>query len=331
MVQKTDRSGFIENDVFHEIRTFCRDALEWMARKRMQIAEKKRRIKRVEAPSASANTRAKVQQQIEKLESVEKSVIEKAFTSYDNAREEEVKTLRAEVQLYRTLSTAGITAATFSHESTGNPIKVLDQAIKAIERRAKSQMGEKFESLSKPITMIYEAIDTLTALSRVTLEMLSNEKRRIGKVEIHSVIRNILDTFEPFLRSRDISVSLDFALGSPFLQASEAAIESVITNFVNNSVVAIENAGPEKRTILIKTEIQEDMLILSVNDNGTGIEGIALRDIWLPGQTTSPNGTGLGLAIVKDTISDLGGRVAAKKNGVLGGAEFIIELPIIGI
>jgi signal transduction histidine kinase len=327
--QKTDRSGFIENDVFHEIKAFCQDALEWMARMRIEVAERKRRARRKEAATQSDHTKEGVRGQIKRLKGPTKAKMEKAFLSYDKAREEEVKALRDEVQLYRTLSTAGITAATFSHESTGNPIKVLEQATQAIERRAKQHMGDKVGSLFKPIDLIKQAIRTLAALSQVTLQLLSNQKRRAAKVEVHKVIDNIITTLEPFFQARGTRVSTSFAPGSPYLNASEAAIESVITNLFNNSIVALENAGPT-RTIEVATEVVEDTVIIRINDNGTGIEGITLKDIWLPGQSTSPNGTGLGLAIVRDTVADLGGSARANRNGPLGGAEFIIELPIIG-
>jgi nitrogen-specific signal transduction histidine kinase len=330
LVQKTDRSGFIENDTFHQIKAFCHDALEWMAKTRLAVAEKKRRSRRHETASKSDVTKENVREQIQKLKGPTKAKVEKAFSSYDKAREDEIKSLRMEVQLYRTLSTAGITTATFSHESVGNPLKVLEQATRAIERRSKVHLGDNFDLITKPIAMIKQAVKSLAVLSKVTLQLLSNEKRRRSKVEIHGVIENIINTLEPFLTARDISVSTEFGAGNPFLNASEAAIESVITNLFNNSVVAIENAGPATRSIHIATEVLEDLAIIRVNDNGSGIKGIALKDIWLPGQTTSPNGTGLGLVIVKDTVSDLGGSVRANKNGPLGGAEFIIELPIIG-
>ena len=52
--------------------------------------------------------------------------------------------------------------------------------------------------------------------------------------------------------------------------------------------------------------------------------------VWLPGVTTRPNGTGLGLTIVRDAVLDLGGSVDAVEQGELGGAEILIELPILG-
>lgn len=330
--QKTDRSGFIEDDVFHEIKIFCQDALEWMAKKRLEIAEKKRAKDREQTASESTNSKEKVKEQINKLRTNDRIELVKAFESYDKAVQSQVNTLKAEVQLYRTLSTAGITAATFSHESNGNPIKVIKLNIDAIERRSKKILGGKFEEsqLSKPLGLIRRAINSLAVLGTATLKLLSNEKRRIARVEVHDIIKNILETFTPFLNGRDIKLKTELSKGAPYLRGSEAAIESIFTNLLNNSLVAIENANPSERMMLITTEIQEDVLIMTVSDNGTGIEGIALKDIWLPGQTTNPNGTGLGLTIVRDAVMDLGGSVRANRHGVLGGADLIVELPIIG-
>ena len=42
LVQKTDRSGFIEDESFIELRLFAQDAMEWMANRRMEEAEKRR-------------------------------------------------------------------------------------------------------------------------------------------------------------------------------------------------------------------------------------------------------------------------------------------------
>ena len=65
-------------------------------------------------------------------------------------------------------------------------------------------------------------------------------------------------------------------------------------------------------------------------DNGPGISGLTVDEIWIPGETTKKHGTGLGLTIVKDTVSELGGEVEAFAEGELGGAEIRIRVPILG-
>ncbi len=329
--QKTDRSGFIENDSFHEIRNFCQDSLEWMAQRRLNIAEQRRQKERQRVANELNNSKEDLQKSINKLAPEKKAELQSLFSKYDKDRQQEIKSLRLEVQLYRTLSTAGITAATFSHESRGNPLKVISQSIKAIERRAKQKFSSHYDEIfSKPVQSIIRAINSLAVLGNATLKLLAHEKRRITRVNIHDIIRNVLETFAPFLTGRDINVQTELETGNPYLRASEAAIESILTNLINNSVTALENTNVEDQRILIKTSIQEHFISLSVLDNGGGIKGIGLKDIWLPGQTTNPNGTGLGLTIVRDTVSDLGGNVRALNHGSLGGAELIVELPILG-
>jgi signal transduction histidine kinase len=331
LVQKTDRSGFIESDSFVELKRFASDALDWMARRRLQEAQKRRAKERQEAPRRSSEAKFRVTEAIRDTPAQKRPALQQAFDKYEVVRDKEVKTLRKEVQLYRTLSTAGITAATFAHESAGNPIKAIDQAAKSIERRVRNELGEKYtESLSKPIALILRSTDALKVLGSVTLSLLDHEKRRAGRVDIHQAIKTVLHLYEPFTLERGVNVTPRLANGNPYLRGSEAAIEAIVTNFLNNSLVWFERFHGKARLILIHTELTDGIVQLNFSDNGPGIEDIDIDDVWLPGETTRPNGTGLGLAIVHDTAQDLGGTVKAIAHGELGGATFIVELPILG-
>jgi len=68
--------------------------------------------------------------------------------------------------------------------------------------------------------------------------------------------------------------------------------------------------------------------VLSVRDNGTGIED--LETLFEPFYTTKKpgEGVGLGLAISSGIVSDLGGRLTAR-NPDTGGAVFEIRLPLL--
>ncbi len=333
LIQKTDRSGFIESDEFHELRRFATDMLDWMAIRRMELAEKRRAKARVIAPKKATKEKTSVEQAIKEMPKREQKKIKSAFTKYDNAKRKEVVNLRKEVQLYRTLSTAGITAATFAHESEGGPIKTISQSINTIGRRGKDSLSKKrYDSqFAKPIERIKESTKALKVLGTATLELLDYEKRRSGRVEIHEIINVITETFAPFLKIRNVKIRKELASGNPYLRGSKAAVESILTNLLNNAIVWLEDIPKKKRVVVIRTSIEEDTLILNVLDSGPGIKDISSKDIWLPGQTTRPNGTGLGLTIIRDAVVDLGGNVRVVEQGELGGAEFIIELPILGV
>ena len=331
LVQKTDRTGFIEDGHFNELRSFARDSMDWMANRRLDEAEQRRRRNRTIAPKRSSRAKLRMEDVIAATPREKREDIEKAFASYESSRDREVGLLQKEVQLYRTLSTAGITAATFAHESSANPFKIISQSIAAIDRRAKQHFGELYASIFKrPIDGIRRAVGSLTVLSTATLNLLDHEKRRIARVNLHDLVDDVLLTYRPFFNGRDVEVVKSLASGTPFLRGQRASVESIITNLLNNSVAAFEDAATKRRVVEISSRISDDRWSLSVSDSGPGITEIRKSDIWLPGRTTRKHGTGLGLTIVRDAVNDLGGEVEALENGPLGGAVITVHLPILG-
>ena len=329
--EKTDRSGFIENNAFRDLRSFARDTMDWMAKCRVKEAEHRRHRARTTAAKQSDIAQLEFMSKIADVPREMQDVIKDAFSLYESSRNREVNVLQKEVQLYRTLSTAGITAATFAHESIANPIKIVRHSVAAIERRAKKFSGELFSSHFKnPINSAKRALSSFTVLANVTLSLLDHEKRRNTRLELHNILDDVLDTFSPFFRGADVKVIKKLVQGSPFLRGQRAAVESIMTNLLNNSIAAFEDAGTQGRIIEISTQIVDNNWCLSISDSGPGIIGISKSDIWLPGQTTRKHGTGLGLTIVRDAVLDLGGSIEAVERGPHGGAVITVYLPIIG-
>lgn len=334
LVQKTDRSGFIESKALDELTRFARDAMDWLARQRLREAEMKRQKDRGSAKSKSDQTGKAVQAQIEAIPDPEqKKELQTAFLAHEKARQSENASLRKEVQLYRTLSTAGITAATFAHESMGSSLKSISILSNTLRSMARNDLPDSYDPrYTTPLDRINNAVLEVGVLSSATLGLVSEEKRRIGQVRLNDVIRTVADTFSPFLDGRKVHLTLDLSgPGEPYIRASEAALESIVTNLVNNSMAAFERAQIDRRELLIRTEVVDDVWSMHVEDNGPGIDDIDLEDIWLPGQTRRPGGTGLGLTIVRDTLEDLGGVAETIAHGALGGATFIIRIATLGV
>lgn len=328
--QKTDRSGFIEDEAFADLRLFAQDALEWMARSRLRAAESRRTRERKSTRTGSEAARVRLRDAVAKAPPQARDEMQAALASFDRAVSRETLALRREVELYRTLSTAGITAATFAHESSGTPLKVIEQSVRAIGRRGKQALGEQYATvLAAPVEQITRALRSLGVLATATLRLLDHQKRRFGRVDLHEVVVDVLETFEPFLDTRGVKVRTELDRSRPAVQGTISSVESILTNLITNSIAAFERRGSGGRDILIRTGIAGDLVSLKVLDSGPGIEGIAVADIWLPGQTTRENGTGLGLTIVRDAVGDLNGRVSAIAHGELGGAEIVIELPLL--
>lgn len=334
LVQKTDRSGFIESDAFHELARFASDSMEWMARQRQAAAERRRQLERETTKKiASSESQALAAQIAQVADEPTKQELASAFQRYDRARERENDALRKELQLYRTLSTAGITAATFAHESNGSPLKSIRILSNTLKKLLAKELPATYEArYAKPLQKIDDATNELGVLSTATLDLVREDKRRVGRVALNDVVRELAEVFKPFLSGRKIALELDLSTpGEPYLRGSEAAVESIITNLVNNSVAAFERSETVERRIAIRSRVLGNAWEMTVSDNGPGIVGIEIDDIWLPGQTLRPGGTGLGLTIVRDTTLDLGGSASAVAHGDLGGATFTVRLAILGV
>ena len=163
------------------------------------------------------------------------------------------------------------------------------------------------------------------------MHLLKRTKRRSSTVDVHAVIDGVIELFQPFLEEAKVDVKKVLTDGVPSVNGSIALLEAILVNLMTNAINAFnaKDAPCEQRQITICTALTTTHLELQFLDNGPGIKGLELDEIWLPGRTTTSGGTGLGLTIVKDSVTDLGGQVWAIANGELGGAEFMVNLPLV--
>ncbi|MFK0734692.1 MAG: ATP-binding protein [Gloeotrichia echinulata GP01] len=333
LLQKTDRLGFIENEAFLELKRFAIDVLEWMAKERLKITETQRERIKQQVPRDITEAKAKIEEVIEaEVPQESRPKVRGAIQQYEIVTERQTKVLREDLQLYRSLATAGTTAAVFAHES-GKPVTLIEKITKRIEKKGQEILGEKYqEYLGEPVAKLYEVSKSLLRFSNFPLHLLKREKRRAGVVDIHSVIESNIALFQSFFDDGGIEVIQQKVNGKPCIYGSDALLEAILTNLLTNAINAfnVEGSPIEGRKVIIRTEIEGSNLKIRVLDNALGIKNIKLDEIWLPGKTTREGGTGLGLTIVRDCVTDLGGIVKAIPRGELGGAEFIIELKLSG-
>jgi two-component system C4-dicarboxylate transport sensor histidine kinase DctB len=130
---------------------------------------------------------------------------------------------------------------------------------------------------------------------------------------------------EPQLRSRDVAVSREVPDEPVMILADRLRLEQVIINLLRNALDAAKGRREARIDLLIAAG--EDA-VLTVRDNGTGIED--LENLFEPFYTTKRpgDGVGLGLAISSGIVTDLGGRLSAR-NARAGGAVFEVRLPLL--
>ena len=156
-------------------------------------------------------------------------------------------------------------------------------------------------------------------------------------VDLHGVIRHIVDTQRYALDTRGVRVQLLLSEQPVFVQGDTGRLEQVMLNLVVNARQALEAMRGERALLeaplelIITTEPAADaFVVVKVMDNGAGISPSLLGRIWDPFFTTKEEGvgTGLGLSVVHSIVTEHGGVVDVHSE--LGrGTEFIVRLPMI--
>jgi len=337
--QKTDRLGFVDNESFRELIEFACDALDWMARERLRARETRKRSQRKEVEKKRTEAHAEATKVVEKLPRAVRGVVEQAIKRLEDAQSAEIEVLQDEAQLYHTLGTVGTTAAAFAHQ-TNKPLCLIQTESESLESLLGNPKQPSFPQLSLAcVQRIRRASKALLAFADVTLKLLEHEKRRRGRLEVHQSIEDTVGLLKPYFDLMHVIPRYEFEPQKLHIFGSRAAFEAVLTNLISNSLQAFSRgdrqgleSGKQResdgRLLVFRSRFVNERVRLIIMDNGPGMSNISLDDIWLPGRTTTERGTGLGLAIVKDVISDLGGSIEVVANGEIGGAQFIIELPV---
>ncbi len=215
--------------------------------------------------------------------------------------------------------------ANVSHElkTPVGAIKLLAEAVadasddpEAVERFAKRMLTES-DRLSRMVQQIIE-------LSRLQGD---EPLEAPAVVDVDDVIKRSVDITVMDASSRNISVVTGGTQGLTVFGNGEQ-VSAAVTNLVAN---AVAYSGDDS-TVLVSTKPHEDMVEISVVDQGIGIPRDELDRIFErfyrvdPARHRSTGGTGLGLSIVKHVAATHGGDVRVwSLEGQ--GSTFTLSLP----
>jgi len=166
-------------------------------------------------------------------------------------------------------------------------------------------------------------------------------------VQINRILTELLDTARPkppqfrlldivgtaehavmFARQQAITkrIQIEFEVKEalPPVEHDPAQINQVLLNLLLNAIQSMDKPGTI-RVVLQQTE--DDLVAITVNDEGRGIPPEQLTNIFRPFYTTKGHGTGLGLSLARRMVESHGGTIGVQST--LGqGTRFTIELPV---
>jgi signal transduction histidine kinase len=137
-------------------------------------------------------------------------------------------------------------------------------------------------------------------------------------LHVHELVREVLEASPP---PPGIVVSDD--TDSVTLTADRAQVGQILTNLVTNAYQAMHDSG----SLRLTAATDNGTAVITVEDDGEGIDPETAAKAFEPFFTTRADGTGLGLAIVRRLAEGHGGSVSMGA-GVAGGTVFTVRLPL---
>ncbi len=107
------------------------------------------------------------------------------------------------------------------------------------------------------------------------------------------------------------------------VSADEKQLSRALVNILKNAKQAVSEI--ENPHVNVSLSSSESAVIITIQDNGTGIPVEIRNHIFEPNFTTKTSGMGLGLAITKNIIEQFNGTLSFESNE--NGTAFFVQLP----
>ena len=202
-------------------------------------------------------------------------------------------------------------------------IRLLSDSIVQSENMDDSTMREFASDIGHEAERLQRTTEKLLDLSR-----LDDDVQVIDEpVDIKQTAVDALAVLRPLAAEKDVKIRCELEDGC-VVMANTDDMFHIVFNLMENAVKYNVPGG----SVLVKTSVEEDRVVLSVSDTGIGIPEEDRLNVFArfyrvdKARSRASGGSGLGLSIVHDAVLAHGGTIAVGQNKPQG-SIFIVSFP----
>jgi len=234
---------------------------------------------------------------------------QKKFRERTKRLEKAVEERSSELLEAERMATAGRVASMVGHDLR-SPLQSVKNAVYMIK--------QKPELTPQMLGLIDSAMDRSLKMLDELRQRTREEPLMVAPTDLRKLVEDTARE-TPHLPKVSIKVEAE-DVAKVFVDPLK--VRRVLENLINNAVESIRTEG----TVSITLRNVEDGLEVEVADNGRGIPGEEMVNLFKPFYTTKPGGMGLGLAFCKRTVAAHGGSIGVEsEKGV--GTKVTFKLP----
>jgi PAS domain S-box-containing protein len=235
----------------------------------------------------------------------------------------EHKRLESELRHAQKMEAIGKLVGGVAHDFNNQLMPILGYSeILRAHLKDSPELLEYISWINKAASHSAELVKRLMAFSRKD----SDEQ---GISDLNDVVCQLTEMLHQLI-GEDVVLEIEPADGPLYVRLSPGDIEQIVLNLTSNARDAIQRGGRIKLSIIRYETSSESEAMLTVQDNGCGMDRETLNQVFEPLFTTKGlgSGTGLGLASVYNLVKQAGGSVGV--DSALGsGSVFRISLPLV--
>jgi len=232
-------------------------------------------------------------------------------------QEEELAAALRRLEEQDRLVSLGLLSASVAHE-LNTPLAVLNGSIeKLIETTSDGHALERLERMQRVAQRLQRISESLVDFAKV-------RKQQMEPLAVRPLIDEAWGLVAIDEKSTTIEFSNQVREEDRVIGNSDRLVQ-VFVNLLRNALNAIDSSSGR---IEVHSRRQQRRVVITVEDNGQGIEADVLPDIFDAFVTTrlDARGTGLGLTVAAGIITQHGGTISAS-NRAEGGACLEVSLP----
>ena len=200
-----------------------------------------------------------------------------------------------------------------------NPLTPMRLSIHNFQRRydpLDENNKNKIEEFSK---LLIEQIDIMSDVASAFSDFATLPKAQLISSDIVDATKKALEIF------KYENVSFSSNKNKILFPLDRTQWIRVMTNLIQNGLQSVNSKKQAKIEVNLKAD--SNKIIISVKDNGQGVDPNLKEKIFEPKFTTKTKGMGLGLGIVKNIIDSHKGKITYQTDNKFG-TTFIIELKV---
>jgi two-component system, OmpR family, sensor histidine kinase ChvG len=214
-----------------------------------------------------------------------------------------------------------------------NPLASLKGASELLDKTTEQKDRDKLLSI---IDHDVERIERLiTDYSQMLKDEASLSREKMIKVDINSIIKNVVDDFKQDISSLNKKIEIEINYKKKikknfYILGIENRIEQVIANLLDNSI----SFSQDNSKISVEIDEIKNKFLITFKDQGPGFKEKNIENIFKRFYSNRPKNfgehSGLGLNIVKNIIELHKGKIKALNRLDVKGAQIEVTLPKYG-